>query len=550
MKTFKTILNLKGNELKFDLKMRLTLLIILVSISQINANVYSLNSDEPVEITYVVFQETTVSGTVTDEDGNPLPGASIQVKGTFIGTDTDFDGLYTIKVPKNGTTLVFKYLGYKAKEVLIEGKSLVNVSLVSDDNSLDEIVVVGYGTQRKRDLVGAISQVKAEELVLSSTPSVGLALQGRVAGLQISQNSAQPGGGLDIQIRGQGSINGTNTPLFVVDGFPLSVDDFGNLGSGNVYDGGTQNVLNSFNPNDIESIEVLKDASSTAIYGSRAANGVILITTKKGKTGKPTVNYSSSFSYQNYDDNYDVLGLQDWMELRNEASYENWAFINRVAPYSNRTLEEAIADPVNGVAFTRYYSDSQIQNAGNGTDWLGLVTRDGSIQQHNISVRGGNEFTKYYMSGNIYEQKGIPRNSAFDRSSLRLNIDQKINDMLTIGIKLTKSRINNDNTQLGGQAFENSGIIRAAIQQSPIIEAIDEFGNYPTNPDNAVEPNPFSLLTITDKGVLDRTLTNVYAELKPIPGLTARVQAGLDQGHNKRNAYVPRTTLRGAQRNE
>ncbi len=491
--------------------------------------------------------DVLIRGTVLDENGQPLPGASVVVPGTGNGTVTNFDGEYEITVPRETTTLSVSYVGYLPQEIAIAGQTTIDVSMAPDTTSLNEVVVVGYGTQRKKDLVGAISSVKSEELVLSSTPSIGQALQGRVAGLQITQNSAQPGGGLDLQIRGAGSINASNQPLIVVDGFPIT--DFQQPGSGNIYDGGTQNILNSFNPNDIESIDVLKDASSTAIYGARAANGVILITTKKGKTGKVKVDYSTSFSYQHYNDDYDVLELQEWMELRNDAAFENWAFLNRVAPYSTRTLEEAIANPVNGVAFSRYYSDEQIRNAGTGTDWLSLVTRDGSIQQHNISLQGGSETTKYYLSGNLFEQKGIPKNSAFERSSLRLNIDQKINDHLSLGVNLTMSRINNDNTQLGDQPFENSGIIRSAIQQSPIIEAIDEFGNYPTNPDNAVEPNPFSLLTISDKGVIDRTLSNFYLEMKPIPGLTARVQAGIDQGNSSRNTYLPRTTLRGEQVN-
>jgi TonB-linked SusC/RagA family outer membrane protein len=493
------------------------------------------------------YQQKLVTGNITDENNQPLPGASVVLKGTSIGTTTNFDGEFRIEVPSGPAVLVVSYLGYIPFEIDVSKETSIQVQLVLDTTNLNEVVVVGYGTQLKKDLVGAISSVKSEELVLSSTPSLGQALQGRVAGLQITQNSAQPGGGLDIQIRGAASINASNAPLFVVDGFPIS--DFTPNGSGNVYDSGTQNVLNSFNPNDIESIEVLKDASSTSIYGARAANGVVLITTKKGKTGKVQVDYSSSFSYQPFRDDYDVLKLQEWMQLRNEAAFENWAFLNRIAPYSDRTLEEAIADPVNGVPFSRFYSDEQIRNAGVGTDWLGLVTRDGSIWQHNISVRGGSESTRYFLSGNLFDQNGVPKNSAFKRSSFRLNIDQRINDYTNLGVNLTMSRITNDNTQLGNQPFENSGIIRAAIQQSPIIEAIDEFGNYPINPDNAVEPNPFSLLTITDDEVIDRSLTNFYLEFKPLLGLTGRIQAGFDRGNSSRQTYLPRTTLRGEQVN-
>jgi TonB-linked SusC/RagA family outer membrane protein len=493
-----------------------------------------------------------ITGKVTDESGIPLPGTSVQVKGTSTGTDTDFEGMYKINVPTDGTILVFKYLGFKTQEISIDGKSSIDVVLISDDTALDEIVVVGYGTQRKRDVVGAISQVKADDLILSSTPSIGHILQGKAAGLEIVQNSAQPGGGIDIRIRGAASIEATNAPLIVVDGFPVS--DFTSAPDGNRYSGGTQGILNSFNPNDIESIEVLKDASSTAIYGARAANGVIIITTKKGKSGKMVVDYSTSFSFQSYEDDYEVLGLQQYMQTRNEASFERWAFLNRVTPYGSannpsRTLQEAVNDPVLGVAFSRFYSDDEIKNAGRGTNWFDLVTRNGMVQQHNLSLKGGSESTTYYISGNLYEHKGIMKNSTFERSSLRTNINHKFNDYVRFGMNLTMSRINNDFTQLGGQAFENSGLIRSALQFSPYIEAIDEFGNYPINPDVGTLPNPYSMLTITDQGKTDRTLANFFIEVNPLKGLTVRAQGGIDQGTDSRNTYLPKTTLWGADEN-
>ena len=547
MKKNMKLLGKKSPRSNFDLKMKLTLLIMLVFLFKTNAKTFSLNiNDVSLDIEKEMSQERVITGIVTDESGIPLPGATVLIKGTTSGASTDFDGKFSIAA-KEGATLVFSFIGFVTQEVLISANSTINVFLVTDNTSLDEVVVVGYGTQRRKDIAGAISTVKTEELVLSSSPSVGDVLRGKVSGLQITQNSAQPGGGLDIQIRGAGSINASNSPLIVVDGFPIT--DFQQPGTGNRYDGGTQSILNSFNPNDIESISVLKDASATSIYGARAANGVILLTTKKGKAGKVQVDYSSSYSYQAYNDSFDVLSLPEWMQLRNDAAFENWSFINRVSPYSDRTLEEAIADPVNGVPFTRYYSDNQINNAGQGTNWLDLVTRDGSIKQHNLSLRGGTESTKYYLSGNLYEQKGILKNSSFDRASLRFNLDQTINDYVSFGMNLTMSRINNENSQLGGDQFENSGLIRSALQYGPHIEAIDEFGAYPINPDNALEPNPFSLLTITDQGVIDRTLTNFFMEVKPLQGLVARLQVGIDQGYTSRNTYLPRTTLWGALEN-
>lgn len=543
MKKSNKLLYSNYQEIKFNLKTLLTVLFLIVSVFKVSA-VSSTENDKKSEIINKESEaDITIKGTVLDELGQPMIGVTIVPKGSSRGTTTDFDGSYTIVVPAATEALLFSYVGYETKEVAIAGQTTIKVSLVPSSKSLNEVIIVGYGTQKKKNVLGAMSSVKGETLTLSSAPSVLTALQGKVAGLQIVQNSAQPGGGFNIQIRGAGSINASNDPLVVIDGFPVT--NLQQPGTGNRYDGGTQSILNSFNPNDIESIEVLKDASASAIYGARAANGVIMITTKKGKEGDVRVDYSGSYSYQKYNDSYEVLDLQEWMQLRNDAARENWEFINKVYPYSPKTLEEANAAPVNGIPFKRFYSDEQIRNAGKGTDWLGLVTRDGMVQQNNLSIRGGTKSTKYFLSGNLFNQEGIVKNSGLKRSTVHFSIDQKLTDYVTFGMNMTKSRIKNQNSQLGGDQFENSGIIRSAIQQSPNIEAIDEFGNYPINPDNALEPNPYSLLTITDEGVIDRTLTNFYAEIKPLKGLTARVQAGFDQGETSRGNYLPRTTLYG-----
>ena len=546
---------LYGNyqELKFNLKAIITILVLIVSVFKVSA-ASSTDSSKKTEITKNKSEaDIVIKGVVLDELGQPMIGVTIVPKGATRGATTDFDGTFTIVVPSNTTTLVFSYVGYDNKEVLISNQTNIKVSMVPGSKTLNEVVIVGYGTQKKKNVLGAISSVKGETLTLSSAPSVLTALQGKVAGLQIAQNSAQPGGGFNIQIRGAGSINASNQPLVVVDGFPIT--NLEQPGSGNRYDGGTQGILNSFNPNDIESIDVLKDASASAIYGARAANGVILITTKKGKEGEVRVDYSGSFSYQKYNDSYDVLDLKQWMQLRNDSSRENWEFTNRVYPYSSKTLEEANAAPVNGIPYKRLYSDDQIRNAGQGTDWLSLVTRDGMVQQNNLSLRGGTNSTKYFLSGNLYNQEGIVKNSGIRRSTVHFSIDQKLVDIVTVGMNMTKSRIKNQNSQLGGKfneetgeevsQFENSGIIRSAIQQSPNVLPMDEFGKYPINPDNSQEPNPYSMLTISDEGVVDRALMNFYAEVKPFKGFTARVQAGFDQGNTSRNTYLPRTTLYG-----
>ena len=288
----------------------------------------------------VKAQERTVTGVVTtDKDGKALSGVSVLVKGSASGASTNSEGAYSIKVPNGNVALVFSFVGYSSQEVQVKNKTVLDVTLNALNTALDEVVVIGYGTQKKKDMTGAVSSVKAKDLVISSGPEIGNMLKGKVAGLTIRQNSAQPGGGLDILVRGAGSVNASNAPLFVVDGFPIS--DLQQPESGGRYQAGTQSILNSFNPNDIESIEVLKDASATSIYGSRAANGVILITTKRGSAGALKVQYSNNFSFQKYNNPFDVLPLNEWMQVRNEAGQEQWDFENNVFPYGTRTRAEA-----------------------------------------------------------------------------------------------------------------------------------------------------------------------------------------------------------------
>lgn len=486
-------------------------------------------------------QDLRISGTVRGDDG-PIPGVSITLKNGNNGVATDANGVFSIIVPQDGI-LTFKAIGYKTLEEVINRRNVINISLESETGTLDEVVVVGYGTQAKRDITGAISSVKGSDLVMSTSPDIGHLLKGKAAGLMVIENSAQPGGGLNIQIRGAGSINASNAPLVVVDGFPIA--DVEQIENGGRYKSGSQSILNSFNPNDIESIEVLKDASATAIYGSRAANGVILITTKKGKEGKAIVQYTENSAFQKYNNSYDVFPLNEWMEQKNKTTYESWLHSNNVIPYGTRTLEEAIANPASGFDYVQDYTLDEIKNAGRGTDWLDLVTRNGSIQQHNLSLSGGSNATRFLLSGNYYEHQGVVKKSGMDRYSFRANIDQDISKYVKLGLNLTASRINNTNSQLGDGQYENSGLIRSAIEMGPHILAIDANGNYPLNPENAMRPNPYSLLTVTDKGKLERMLFNSFVDIKPINDLTIRLKAGMDWAFSKRSIYQPKTTLFG-----
>ncbi|MGN0002165.1 MAG: SusC/RagA family TonB-linked outer membrane protein [Sphingobacterium composti] len=493
---------------------------------------------------YHIDIQKGIRGIVTDDNGNPLQGATVRIKDSSQVTMADSRGEFSLKDVSANAILVISYRGFATQEVSIGNNTFITVKLSTEELGLEELVVIGYGTQTKRDLTAAISSVKTDDLVLSQGPEIGNMLKGKVPGLTIVQNSAQPGGGLDILVRGAGSVMASNQPLIVVDGFPIS--DLQQPSSGNRYEGGTQSILNSFNPNDIESIEVLKDASGTSIYGSRAANGVILITTKRGKEGQARVEYTNNFSTQIYDRSFDVLPLNEWMEVRNEAGFEHWMWENGVYPYGTKTVDEAAAT---AGAFIKPYTQNAINNVGRGTDWFELVTRNGMVNQHNVSILGGTPTTKYMISGNYYDQNGIVKNSDFSRYSIRANIDQEIGKYFKFGVNLTASRIDNSNTQLGGEEYEKSGLIRAAIQMGPHIEAIDENGNYPINPQLALQPNPYSLLTVSDNGRIERMLLNSFLDINPFKDLTIRLKAGFDRGFTKRATYLPKTTLHGALEN-
>ena len=488
-------------------------------------------------------QNIQISGVVKDVVGDPLIGVSVLVKGGTKGTSTDYNGFYTISAPADGT-LVFSYVGMDTQEVKIGGSKKLDVTMTENGNYIDEVVVIGYGTVKKRDLTGSVSSVKSDDLNLAVAPSVAHALQGKAAGLVISQNSAQPGGGLDIRVRGEGSINGSKTPLYVVDGFPITELEQPSTTNERMV-AGTQSVLNFINPADIESIEVLKDASATAIYGSRAANGVVLITTKRGKEGRTVVSYSGSYSIQQYTDNYDVYNLKEWMNAMNTATWDLWMYENNVYPYGDRTLQEAIDSPKNGVAYKLSFTDKQIAATGEGTDWLDLITRNGSVQQHNVSVQGGSKNTNFMMSLNYYDNRGIIENSGMKRYSAKINVDQVINKYFKTGVNITASRIANDNTQLGAEEYEKSGMIRAAVQMNPNIPAQDEDGNYPVNPQLPTQPNPASLLLNTDKGLMDRILANAYVTYEPIKDLVFKFSMGMDRAHQSRKTYMPKETLFG-----
>lgn len=452
----------------------------------------------------------TITGKVIDENELPLPGVNILIKGTTKGTISDFKGEFSLTVENDTKTLVLTYIGYRLQEQSIVGISQLNVQLEQDQEQLEEVVVVGYGSVKKSDLTGSVSSVKSDELLQNSPTSLGQALQGRAAGVQVRTNSAAPGGGVSVTVRGGNSVNSSTEPLYVVDGIPLE----GNL--------------TSIPPDDIESIEILKDASSTAIYGSRGANGVVLITTKRGKEGKPTVTYSNFFKIEEKPSNLDILNAEEFTMIHNE--------------WSRNTGTSPIYTGEN-----RYFPSPE--TAGNGTDWFDQIMQTGFAQNHQLSVNGGSERVKYAISGNLLDHTGVILGGDFSRGSFRANTDIKVNDWVSVGANLNYSATNtngsgeNTNMQAGG------GTINAAIKMSPTIPVYDINGNYNQNnfPGAQGIENPVAnAKEVTNNTLKDLLLGTVYMNISPLEGLNYKISMSGDIRKTKAMYYKSTKTISGA----
>ena len=480
-----------------------------------------------------------VHGVVKDVNGEPIIGANVVVIGNpSNGTITDLNGNFDLSVTSN-TTLQVSYIGYNTQELFVGKKTDFNIVLKEDTELLDEVVVVGYGTMKKKDLTGAVASVKMDDAPVGTVSTISHALAGKAAGLQVNTISAQPGSGSTFRIRGAASVNAGNDPLIIIDGFPVSPTDDSKIQTGKYDSGSSDNILASINPNDIESIEVLKDASSTAIYGARAGNGVIIITTKKGKTGAPKVTYSGTASVQTMAAKYEMLSAKDFMIQSNRYALEEWRRSNGIGVYGGKSEAEA-ATP-----YTPYYTDAEIANPAYDTDWFKEITRTGFQTQHNLSVNGGTEMTKYLISGNFFKQNGVVKNNDMDRYTARVNVEQKVSKYVNLGVNMTLSRNTTNNVPLGAGQNENASIMVAAAQFSPILPVRDEEGEYVLNSQAAFLPNPVSLLEITDKTVKERMLGTAYVEIKPIEELTLKGNFGIDRNYQKHSVYMPKTTLYG-----
>ncbi|WP_242920894.1 SusC/RagA family TonB-linked outer membrane protein [Pontibacter liquoris] len=444
-------------------------------------------------------QSKTVSGTVTDQaTGQGLPGVSVIVQGSTAGTATGADGSYTLNVPAEATTLIFRYIGYSTKEVAIGTNTVLNVALGVDNKQLSEVIITGYGTTNTLQNTGAVAQVKGAEIENIPMASVDKALQGRVVGLQSVGASGQPGSAQQIRIRGIGSITGSSEPLYVVDGVPINSGDLSRNTT-------TANALAGINPNDIESINVLKDASAASIYGSRAANGVIVITTKSGKAGKTKVSLDAEYGVSKrayYNDNTRPLTTAENIELLGEA-LKNDGYWEAYG-----LNEENIGDFLN----ENFGLDPAINS-----NWEDATKRTGHTQQYNLAVTGGSEKTQFSVSGGYYNQEGTVIKSEFERYSTGLNLQHTLNDKLSFGTNLLFS----NSTQKGPL---NSGYFANPVMASLFLMpslALDSRPQAPFNP---------LLLADLDKNNSNilKTIGSINGEYKILPGLSFTTKYGID----------------------
>ncbi|WP_422083597.1 SusC/RagA family TonB-linked outer membrane protein [Ulvibacterium sp.] len=473
-------------------------------------------------LSFGTYAQDSVTGTVTAEDGVPLPGVNIVQKGTNNGVVADFDGNYEIKLISGAQTLVFSYLGYSQKEVSVSGQSVINVVLTEDAENLDEVVVVGYGTQRRADLVGSVGSVKAEDIAVTPVPTFDLALQGRTAGLQITNTSAEPGGEVTIRIRGNNSVLGDNQPLVVIDGYPMpdgSEASAANSGQGNLT---SSNLLSYLNPTEIESVEILKDASATAIYGSRGANGVIMVTTKKGNYQQATqINFTAETGFSE---------ISDFPPVLDGPTYATWR---------NEIAERQGIDPL-------FDGDERpLPENASTTDWLDRVTRTGITRRYQLTVSGGGNKSRYYLSANYLKNGGILKFTDFTRGNIRLNIDNKLTDRLSVSTSLNYVRTLNRRGNEGTGAIINAGAVFSAYKNAPTASPGDPLDEGDGTTNFFVDPL-VELRDRKDETQNENMILSILSKYNIADGLDFNLTTGTTTLDSEREVYFPRTTRLGS----
>ncbi len=443
--------------------------------------------------------DRNVRGKVSDEKGEPLPGVNIILKGTQRGTTSGADGSFELTVPDGeNNILTFSFVGYLTREIEVGTRKIGDISLEEDEKSLEEVVVIGYGVVKKSDLTGSVSSIKAEEINAFPAANVMQALSGRASGVQVKQNTGAPGAAVSVRIRGTNSIQGSNEPLYVIDGFPVN---------------GTPLMLNNA---DIESIEILKDASAVAIYGSRGANGVVLITTKSGKEGTTRVDYESSYGTQK---------LRKKLDLMNAREY---------ALFYNLQRENDGQGP--------YFTQDQINGFGEGFDWQDFVYRSAPIQNHSLNISGGTAKTRFSISGSVFGQEGIIRGSDYNRYSLRTNITHQISRKLSANFTTALSRNKTSRQNSEGGRFGVS-LISASLVIPPTLTPYNDDGSYrvlstayPFVSEGLTNPLNF-INEIKDETVSNKVLASASLSYEPLKGLIFKVHGGIENSDDRNDYY-------------
>jgi TonB-linked SusC/RagA family outer membrane protein len=457
-----------------------------------------------------------ITGKVTNEKGETLPGVNVVVKGTKISTQTGLDGNFTIEAPDNAV-LIVTYVGFLKQEVTVNGRTVLNIVLKDDTTQLNEIVVVGYETVRKREVTGSVSRISGAAVKNSPAASVESAFQGKLAGVQVQQSSGQPGSAIQVRVRGFSSIGAGSDPLYIIDGVPTKSGSFGSLAIGpDRYDGNVgTNALGDLNPNDIQSIEVLKDASEAAIYGARASNGVVLITTKKGKKGPTKFNVELYSGDQSITRTLPLLNKEEFLKVSEDMVR------NAGMPVTRPNL---------------VYTSAPLSQDGN-TNWQDQIFRNAKVSSFNVSARGGSDDVTYSASLGYFDQDGIIVNTGYKRASSRFNLDFKANDKLNLGVNMAYSFSYRKGTDEGPR---QNGVIYRGLRNVPTQEVYDSQGNY--NPGIPFSPN---VRQVAEESIFDtrtnRTNVNVFANYQLTKGLTFRTNLAADVLSLRQDNFFPGT---------
>ena len=453
-------------------------------------------------------QDIPVTGRVTDSKGEPLPGVTVLVKGTTNGASTNADGRFSLTVPE-GSTLVFSSVGFIKQEFPVGTTTDFEVRLKEDQQSVGEVVVVGYGTQNRQELTTSVTSVGAAAIERQPVAGFDQALQGQAPGVQVTAPTGAPGAGINVRVRGNASLNLNGSPLYVIDGVPIVPAYNQEVAVGNQ----RINPLNTLNPNDIESIDVLKDGAAAAIYGVRAANGVVVITTKHGKVGQAQVGLSVYYGRQYLRKKLDVLNATQFAQEFNDIQ-------------AGAGLAPGYPDPTNPTP------------TGTNTDWQDAVYRPGYQQNYQLNVSGGTEKTRYYISGGYFNQQGISLNSGFDRYNFKLNLSEELSTRFRVGTNLNLSRTHTNGSVRSELALGNSGTVLGALSQIPTVPIYGPTGAYGVNPFSQSDNPVGDLLETHNLANVYQVVGNLYGEFDILKNLKARTSVGIDFTSQGENQYI------------